>query len=133
MNSIGIGVKAFIRDGDKILLLKRRKNDPHNADGWDIPGGRIKLEEDLQSALQREVLEETGLNTEVLFPFEVHTFTREDGQFIIMVTFLCKLMGSAEIKLSEEHQAYKWVSSDEVANLSHWLKPIVENFRKLGT
>jgi len=131
MNSIGIGVNAFVVDGDKILLLKRRDNDPHNPGSWDIPGGRIDLSEQLEAALKREIMEETGLNVEISVPFEAHTFTRDDGQFIIMISYACKLSGQQKIKLSEEHTSFEWVNVDEVASRAHWLPPLVENFKKI--
>ncbi len=49
-----IAVIALIRKGKKILLINHYKR------GWDMPGGYVKDNEDLISALKREVLEETG-------------------------------------------------------------------------
>lgn len=51
-------VYAVIIDNNKVLLSK-------NWDGYDFPGGGIKLEETIEKALQREVHEETGLNVTV--------------------------------------------------------------------
>jgi hypothetical protein len=35
-----VTVKVFLRDGDKLLILKDIFDD-----GWDLPGGRIKMDE----------------------------------------------------------------------------------------
>lgn len=128
--TFGIGVKAIIEDGDKILLIRRRSDDAHNAGNWDIPGGRIEVTETLEDALVREVQEETALSISVNLPLEAHTFIRDDRQFIVMITYLCSVM-SGQVKLSHEHQEFQWVSVDEVAARSHWLEPIMKNYQKL--
>jgi len=50
---------CFIRDGDRILLLRRRK--PPNQGLYNAPGGKIEPDEDPYEACLREVHEETGL------------------------------------------------------------------------
>jgi len=47
-----------VRDG--ALLLVRRGHEPE-AGRWSLPGGRVEAGETLAQALEREVLEETGL------------------------------------------------------------------------
>lgn len=42
------------------LLLVQRATDPH-AGRWSVPGGHVEPGETLASAVEREVLEETGL------------------------------------------------------------------------
>jgi 8-oxo-dGTP diphosphatase len=48
-----------VRDG--ALLLVRRGNAPE-AGRWTIPGGRVEVGETLAEAVERELLEETGLD-----------------------------------------------------------------------
>ena len=48
---------VLIEDG-KVLLSKQ-------WDGYDMPGGGVKIDENLEKALKREFLEETGLEIEV--------------------------------------------------------------------
>lgn len=47
-------------DGELKILLIRRLNDPFK-DRWALPGGFIRLEEDLDTAALRELKEETGV------------------------------------------------------------------------
>ncbi len=127
MHTFGIAVKAFIVKGESVLLLRRRDVDPHNAGSWEFPGGRLEITEDLEQGLQREIMEETGLEIEVLIPFEAHTFVRDDRQSIVMITYLCKPKNEL-IHLSNEHQAYEWVMFDQVIERSKWLSPVMKNF-----
>ena len=50
---------CFIRDADRVLLLRRRK--PPNPGLYNAPGGKIEPHEDPYGACLREVHEETGL------------------------------------------------------------------------
>lgn len=43
------------------LLLIKRKNEPFK-DCWALPGGYMEIGEDLETAVKREVLEETGID-----------------------------------------------------------------------
>jgi 8-oxo-dGTP diphosphatase len=57
-------VGAVVQDAAGRLLLIRRGHDPH-AGLWSLPGGRVEGGEDLEQAVRREVLEETGLTVRV--------------------------------------------------------------------
>ena len=76
-----VGAVAFDESGR--LLLVRRANPP--AQGlWSIPGGRVEPGESAESAVVREVLEETGLAVTIVR--EVGTVYRDapsGGRYVI--------------------------------------------------
>ena len=39
-----IAVKAFVREGDKLLIFKDAFSENENIPEWDLPGGRINKE-----------------------------------------------------------------------------------------
>ncbi|MBB3086077.1 NUDIX hydrolase [Geodermatophilus sabuli] len=53
-------VGAVVHDPRGRLLLIRRGHEPGRG-LWSVPGGRVEPGESLEAAVQREVLEETGL------------------------------------------------------------------------
>jgi 8-oxo-dGTP diphosphatase len=53
-------VGAVVKDGQDRLLLIKRGHEP-GAGLWSLPGGRVEPGEPDAQAVQREVLEETGL------------------------------------------------------------------------
>jgi 8-oxo-dGTP diphosphatase len=53
-------VGAVVHDEIGRLLVIRRGHDPHRG-SWSLPGGRIEPGESVTEAVEREVLEETGL------------------------------------------------------------------------
>ncbi|HLD43595.1 MAG TPA: NUDIX domain-containing protein [Candidatus Nanoarchaeia archaeon] len=121
MQSFAIAVKSFIvNDANQLLLLKRRANDPHKPGTWDIPGGRLDSGEDPLAGLLRETAEETHLPVTVVGPLGVHHFTRDDGQRITMLIFLCRAMAT-DVELSEEHTEYRWAALDGSSLIPDWL------------
>ena len=117
-----VGQKAFIERDGKVLIL----NDP--SEGLDFPGGKIQDGEakdgdasSLFRSLQREVREETGLEIEVGNPFVVwyHEFPKNHRNYpkvVYLVGFKCKYV-SGEIKLSDEHNKFKWVDKNDYAEV----------------
>jgi ADP-ribose pyrophosphatase YjhB (NUDIX family) len=53
---------VVLRDGE--ILLVRRGHDP-GAGEWSLPGGRVRLGEELHEAVVRETREETGIDVAV--------------------------------------------------------------------
>jgi len=115
-------VDAIVLNQGRFLLLKRR-NPPVKGEWW-LPGGRIRKGEELEEAVKREVLEETGLECEIIrqvgvinqiFP-ECHT---------ISIYYLVKSK-SRDVKLNREHNDYKWVS--KLPEDSHpYIKTMIKN------
>ena len=117
-NNFRIAVKSFIVKDNNVLLLKRRPNDPHKAGKWDIPGGRLELGEDPFTGIKRETKEETDLDIDIHMPLDIHHFTRDDGQKITMVTFLCKPITNYVI-LSKEHTEHLWIGLNKANSKLH--------------
>jgi mutator protein MutT len=57
-------VAAIIRRANKILIT-RRFDDVHLPGYWEFPGGKVEMSESLESALEREILEELGIKIRV--------------------------------------------------------------------
>jgi len=95
-----VGVGAVVLCGDSVLLI-RRGHEPLRGE-WSIPGGAVELNERLDAAVAREVLEETGVEVEVGSIVEVVDRIRPDldagrPQFhYVLVDFLCRPASAAE-------------------------------------
>ena len=102
--------KVIIFDGREVLLLKRdtdsvTKRSPWT---WDLPGGHIDDGESAEEAATREVKEETELNVSSMSP------VGQDSNIGKLTYFYTAEDWDGEIKLSKEHEEYKWVSSTEL-------------------
>src|SRR5882672_7630583 len=61
--SIEVAAGIVFRNG-KILITQRRSQD-HLGDLWEFPGGKREAEESFEDCLQRELMEELGIEVAV--------------------------------------------------------------------
>ncbi len=82
MKCITLTVDAIIPYEGKIVLIKRR-NEPFK-DHYALPGGIVEYGESVESALIREVKEETGLDVEIYRLVGVYSDPNRDprGHFV---------------------------------------------------
>lgn len=77
---------------DGTVLLIRRGAEPLKGE-WSLPGGMLELGEHLESGVQRELLEETGLDVEPLEVVEVFDRIVSEGGRVryhyVIVDYLC--------------------------------------------
>jgi 8-oxo-dGTP pyrophosphatase MutT (NUDIX family) len=108
VNAPPLSVKGVLIHGGRVLLLLNER------DEWDLPGGRPDAGEELPAALQREVLEEAGLEVEIGGALDEHLFEVLPGRFVRIVPFVCRLLGAGEVVLSGEHLEMRWVPLAEL-------------------
>ena len=61
-----VGVGAIVIKDDAVLLVKRGISPAKGM--WAIPGGNLKVGETLQEAVEREIMEETGVRVNAKLP-----------------------------------------------------------------
>jgi len=126
-----IACKAVIGHGGKVLVLREAATyiEGTKTGGWHCPGGRLNPGEPFLDGLRREVMEETGLSIATHEPFYVGEWfpiIRGQQNQIVAVFFACTLALSPtpdgqklpEAQLSEEHDAYRWVTAAEAEQLA---------------
>lgn len=112
-----IVLTGILRDNDLFLVVKRNENDDLYPGAWEFPGGHLEDGETLKDGLKRELMEEIGY-TEDFNPIITHYFdeVKEKNNELIHdleIDFIVNVDKSkVNVKLSEEHSDYKWVSKD---------------------
>ena len=89
----------------QVLLIKS----PRYGD-WEFPGGQVEESETILQALEREVLEETGVVVRVKSLVGIYSNTRKPS--IVIMDFLCEYI-SGEPKTSAESIQVEWVAREE--------------------
>ena len=101
------------KDGN-ILLIQRAAEDTYGANMWEFPGGKLDAGQDVSDALEREVMEETGLlvmpvNRVAYYESRILPSGKYAGLPYIVLIGISKV-SAGKIKLSAEHQDCAWVS-----------------------
>ena len=106
---------VFNKEG-KVLILQRNENEDIYPGMWELPSGKREFFESSHNTLVREIREEAGLDIEIIQPCSVFEYKiekpneiRDSTQINFIVT-----SNTSEVRLSEEHQNYAWVSRDEI-------------------
>lgn len=111
-------VGAVILNNGEVLLLKRRKY-PYK---YSIPAGHLEEGEDPDKAVAREVMEETGIETdhkdfEQLFRGKINDPCRRGCDIHDWNLYTLELDERPEVVSNEEAEGLEWVKLSEVENL----------------
>lgn len=112
-----IVLTGILRDKDLFLIVKRNENDNLYPGAWEFPGGHLEDGETIKEGLKRELLEEIGF-TDEFNPIITHYYDEiksKNGELIynLEIDFIINVdRSNLEIKLSNEHSEYKWVTKD---------------------
>ncbi len=118
-HSFQILVNGVVFKGDRVLISQRSWEEEHMPGRWTIPGGKVDHADDdifdvLQKTLQKEVLEETGVQTTKEMEFVTNnSYTKENGQHVVAIIFKCHYK-SGQPKPLEDTIDCKWSTIDEV-------------------
>jgi 8-oxo-dGTP pyrophosphatase MutT (NUDIX family) len=113
-------VREDEEDNRQVLVLQRAAND-HWPLHYDLPRGKCDkpIGEDIMHCLKREIKEETGLDIIPLKYLGQFEYEADNGKRIsTQYNYLCKQENSnQEVKLSKEHDSFKWIMSGGEAEL----------------
>jgi dATP pyrophosphohydrolase len=103
-------------------LLLQRSADKLYPNIWQMVTGKPSENEKAYETAIREIKEETNLSTKKLFVVpNVNSFYNSfDDNINFVPVFLSMIDKNEEVKISSEHQDYKWVKRKEVTKLLAW-------------
>jgi 8-oxo-dGTP diphosphatase len=112
-----VGEYGVIMNGEgKFLILRLPKNNEFPTKMWMLPGGRLESDDQPEDGLRREVLEETGLNVDIVAPIHTARWGIEDPQKY-SVFYLCHVIGGSDAVISSEHVDSRWIGFDEIGSI----------------
>jgi 8-oxo-dGTP pyrophosphatase MutT (NUDIX family) len=113
--SYPVSVKGVVVQAGRVLLL-------HNdRDEWELPGGRLELDETPEQCVAREIAEETGwrVRTGPILDSWLYHIDQVDRR-VFIVTYGCALAGGQDDLapvLSHEHKRVEMFGRHDVADL----------------
>jgi 8-oxo-dGTP pyrophosphatase MutT (NUDIX family) len=101
---------VIVDDAGRALLIRRRDNGH-----WEPPGGVLEAGETIPDALQREVLEETGIK--IALPATLTGVYKNMTGLIVSLVFRCEAI-DGHLSTGAETSALRWATRDEVSELA---------------
>ncbi|MET7766918.1 NUDIX hydrolase [Streptomyces sp. NPDC005393] len=101
---------VIVDSAGRALLIKRRDNGK-----WEPPGGVLEPGETIPDALQREVLEETGIK--IALPATLTGVYKNMTGLIVSMVFRCEAIDGTPTT-GAETRALRWATRDEVSELA---------------
>jgi 8-oxo-dGTP diphosphatase / 2-hydroxy-dATP diphosphatase len=108
---------CLIQRGDEILLGMKKRG--FGVGRWNGFGGKLKPDETLEQAAEREVWEEVGMKIEKIDEMGVLDFEFENDPQILEVHIFKAIDFSGEPRESEEMQP-RWFKTDEIPYDNMW-------------
>ena len=104
INSIHVAVGVIVNDRDEVLVAYRPKNKDQGG-LWEFPGGKKEKNETIESALEREFLEEIGIQLKSYSPMLKIKHDYEEYSVILDVWMITEY---SEIPVGAEGQTLEW-------------------------
>ena len=123
-------VGAVVQHDSKVLLLQRPEDD-FMGGIFELPSGKVELGEALDTALVREVAEETGLSVSAIRDY-LGSFDYQGGsgkksrQFNFAVD-----VAAPEPVTLQEHDAYAWTALTEEPPVTDAVKEVLSKYREV--
>jgi ADP-ribose pyrophosphatase YjhB (NUDIX family) len=109
-HSVSVAAVVFDDSREQVLLIRRR-----DTGDWQLPGGVLELDEQIEEGLRREVREETGAEIEIGPLTGVYKNMKRG---VVALVFRCELQ-SKPMPTSREASAIEWHAlNDALAQMS---------------
>ena len=106
-----VSVKGvLVRDGHVVLLRNEREE-------WELPGGKLELDESPEQCLAREIDEELGLTVVAHRVLDAWVYTIAPGVRVLILTFGCTESSRADAAVSHEHKELGWFPLADIDTL----------------
>jgi 8-oxo-dGTP diphosphatase len=129
--AVTVDIVIVTREDRPRVLLIRRKHEPF-AGCWALPGGFVDMDEALDTAARRELLEETGVRAKRLV--QLHTFGepgRDPRGRTISVAYMAWVnLGEVQPRAADDADDFGWFSLARPPKLAFDHKDILAHARQ---
>lgn len=106
-----VSVKGVLIRKGKVILVRNDRNE------WELPGGKLELQETPVSCVAREIMEELGLEVSPRRILDSWTYTIVPGVHVLVITYGCVESTEHEAVLSDENRELGWFEIDQIDDL----------------
>jgi 8-oxo-dGTP pyrophosphatase MutT (NUDIX family) len=103
-----VSVKGVVIRRGRVILLENERGE------WELPGGKLEVDETPASCVAREVSEELQLQVEVKRLLDSWIYTIAPGVHVLILTYGCTETREISAVLGREHTRCEWFSIEDV-------------------
>ncbi|HXP52744.1 MAG TPA: NUDIX hydrolase [Bacteroidia bacterium] len=109
-----VSIKGIVSVNGKIVLLKNERQE------WELPGGKIELNETAEQCIVREIKEELNIDVVIDKLIDVWMYNILNKVDVCIITYLCKPLSIdvQYLKISNEHKEMGLFAPEEIAALN---------------
>ena len=109
---------CYLEIDNKFLFLQCAAN-KLEVGRWGVPGGKLEKNETPLDGAVRELMEETGIYVDPLKQAQLlgSLYIRKSAIEFVYYLFAIQIDRFPQIRLSSEHQDYKWASLEELKKM----------------
>lgn len=123
-------VGGIVRDGEKVLLL-RRPADDFMGGIFELPSGKVEPGEALDTALSREIEEETGLDVSAIEHYlGSFDYTSGSGKKSRQFNFAVEVVATEPVVL-QEHDEFTWAALDDELPVTDAVKEVFRAYQEV--
>lgn len=111
-----VAQKAIIHRDGQVFLTR----DPRTPDVWELPGGRLNIDEDPKDGLIRELFEELGVKCDIEDVVYLKQFRQgnENKQLSLVIVYKVTIRPDSVIAVdSREVLEYGWFTKEEIPEM----------------
>lgn len=110
-----VAVGAIVVENGRVLMARRGTEPSYGL--WSVPGGAVRLGEDLKTAARREIREELGIDVELTDVTEIMERVTRDAEgriqyHYVVVDYLARHV-HGEPRPSPEALEVRWIAPEE--------------------
>lgn len=127
-----VTVGGLVVRANKLLLVKRSEKSQVEAGKWCLPGGYLDRDESAAQAVVREILEETGYESEVITIFRIVDRPRMKGDDRQNIDFIYLVRAYQQVQSPDyEVEEVRWFELDELPHPNEVAFDHYDSFRLL--
>lgn len=108
-------VAAIIENDQNEILCALRSPEMSLPNHWEFPGGKVEKDEDIFSALAREIAEELGCSVETEKEISNENTHEYDTFIIHLLSIKCKIIQGTPT--AREHSKFIWLKRNNLESL----------------
>jgi 8-oxo-dGTP pyrophosphatase MutT (NUDIX family) len=107
-----VSVKGVVIVDGRVLLLKNEREE------WELPGGKLEKGEEPIDCCRREIQEESSLEVRPVTLIDAWLYRIAPEGEVLILTYGCEPVATANITISQEHNAGALFKREELAGLN---------------